>query len=72
VDISQKKKKVQNTQDTLHRTQEVNKLNCQNEDFSVPFEREKKAITSGEGGRDLGGKGGGEGNMIWYWVREKD
>ena len=26
-------------------------------------------------GRGLGGevcKGGGEGNLIWYWVREKD
>jgi hypothetical protein len=38
---------------------------------------EKKAITSGEGGRDLGGKVDsgewrGEGNLIWYWVREKD
>jgi hypothetical protein len=37
----------------------------------------KKAITSGEGGRDLGGKvevgeSGGEGNLIWYWVREKE
>jgi hypothetical protein len=41
--------------------------------------REKKGITSGEGGRELGGKvdrvggeGGGERNLIWYWVREKD
>jgi hypothetical protein len=29
-----------------------------------------------EGGRDLGGKldreGRGEGNLVWYWVREKD
>jgi hypothetical protein len=38
----------------------------------------KKSITSGEGGRDLGGKVDGmreregEGNLIWYWVREKD
>jgi hypothetical protein len=36
-----------------------------------------KAITSGERGRDLGGKvdfrgeGGGKGNLIWHWVREK-
>jgi hypothetical protein len=34
----------------------VNKLKCPSEDTSVPLGREKKAITSGEGGRDLGGK----------------
>jgi hypothetical protein len=33
----------------------LNKLKCPSEDSSVPLEREKKAITSGEGGRDLGG-----------------
>jgi hypothetical protein len=39
----------------------------------------KKAITSGSRGRDLRGKvdmgmsgGGGDGNLLWYWVREKD
>jgi hypothetical protein len=38
----------------------------------------KKAITSVEGGKGLGGKVDrvgdwvGEGNLIWYWVREKD
>ena len=39
----------------------VNKLKGPSEDASVPLGREKKAITSGEGGRDLGGKvdGGG-------------
>ena len=57
----------------------LNKLKCPSEDASVPLGREKKAITSSEGGRDLGGKvdrvggsGGGQGNLIWYWVREKD
>ena len=56
----------------------VNKLKGPSEEASVPLGREKKAITSGEGGMDLGGKvdGGGqiglEGNLIWYWVREKD
>jgi hypothetical protein len=56
----------------------VNKLKCPSEDASVPLGREKKANTSGEGGRDLGGKvdrvGGvrREGNLIWYWGREKD
>jgi hypothetical protein len=44
---------------------------------SVPLGREKKAITSGEGGRDQRGKVNGraveeEGNLIWYWVNEKD
>jgi hypothetical protein len=34
----------------------VNKLKCPSEEASVPLGREKKAITSGEGGRDLGGK----------------
>ena len=37
----------------------VNKLKCPSEDTSFPLGREKKAITSGEGGRDLGGKVGG-------------
>jgi hypothetical protein len=34
----------------------VNKLKCPSEDASVPLGRQKKAITSGEGGTDLGGK----------------
>ena len=57
----------------------LNKRKCPSEDASVPLGREKKAITSGEGGRDLGRKVDGmgqwwwgEGNLIWYWVREKD
>jgi hypothetical protein len=37
----------------------VNKLECPSEDASVPLGREKKEITSGEGGRDLGVKGDG-------------
>ena len=50
---------------------------CPSEDTSVPLRREKKAITSWEERRDLGRKVGGggewkgEGNLIWYWVREK-
>jgi hypothetical protein len=55
---------------------QTNKLNCLSEDTSVPLRRENKAITSGEGERSLGGKvdrvGGGEGNLIWCWGREKD
>jgi hypothetical protein len=41
----------------------VNKLKCSSKDASVPLGKEKKAITSGKGGRDLGGKvgwGGGQ------------
>jgi hypothetical protein len=34
----------------------VNKLKCPSEHASVPLGREKKAITSLEEGRDLGGK----------------
>jgi hypothetical protein len=54
----------------------VSKLKCPREDASVPLGREKKAITSGKGGRHLGGKvdrrtWGEEGNLIWYWVRQK-
>jgi hypothetical protein len=32
----------------------LNKVKCPSEDTSVSFGREKKAMTSGEGGRDLG------------------
>ena len=39
----------------------VNKPRCSSEDASVPLGREKKAITSGEGGEDLGGKVDGMG-----------
>jgi hypothetical protein len=83
MDISQKKKKkkrkktIQNTQDTVHKLKRLNKVKCPSEDTSVPLGREKKAITNGEEGRDLEGtvdKVGGrvEGNLIWYWVREKN
>jgi hypothetical protein len=54
VDISHKKEyripKIQSTE-----LKKVNKLKCPN-DTSVPLGREKNAITSGEGGRNLGGK----------------
>ena len=49
-------KKVQNTQDTVHRTQNVTKLKGPSEDALVAHGREKKSITSGEGGRELEGK----------------
>jgi hypothetical protein len=54
-------------------------MKCLNEDASVPLGRQKKAITSGKGRRDLRGKVDRvresverEGNLKWYWVREKD
>ena len=48
-------KKVQNTQDTVFTELiKVNKLKCPSEDTSVPLGREKKAIISGERGRNLG------------------
>jgi hypothetical protein len=34
----------------------LNKLKCPSEDTSVPLGREKKGITNGEGGKDMGGK----------------
>ena len=64
--------KVLNTQDT-HRTQK-----CQQAEgpklgrLSLTWEREESNHKGAE--RDLGGKGDGvgEGNMIRYWVGEKD
>ena len=44
----------------------VNKSKGTSEVTSVPLGREKKAITSGEGGKDgrQGGEGKGEGNLV--------
>ena len=70
---SYRRPKIQSTE-----LKNLNKLKCPSEDASVPLGKEKKAITNGEGGRDLGwkvdrevGAVGGEGNLSWYWVREK-
>ena len=57
MDIRKKKYRIPKIQST--ELKKVNKLKCPSEDASVPLGREKKAITSGEGGRDLGGKGRG-------------
>ena len=61
MDISHKKEyripKIQSTE-----LKKVNKLKGPSEDASVPLGREKKAITSGERGK----------NLIWYWMREKE
>ena len=59
MDISQKKYRIPKIQST--ELKKVNKLKCPSEDTSVPLGREKKAITSGEGGRDLGEEMGGVG-----------
>jgi hypothetical protein len=61
LDISQKKgrkkkkekKPIQNTQDIIYRIQKAHTVKCPSEGASVPLGREKKAITSGEGGRDF-------------------
>ena len=45
----------------------LSKLKYPSKDASVPLGREKKTITSGEGGRDLGGKVDRVGEM--WWVR---
>ena len=71
--LKKKKYRISKIQST--ELKKVNKLKCPSEDASVPLGREKKTITGGEGGRDLGGKVNrweGDGNLIWYWVREKD
>ena len=70
MDISQKKYRI--TRYSPTELQKVNKLKGPSENASVPLGREKKAITSGEGRRDRGGKVDGgwgrgrEGNLIWY------
>ena len=74
MDIIHKKKyripKIQSTE-----LKKINKLKCPSEDSSVLLGRENKA-TSKWGEREGSGKGRGwgreEGNMIWYWVGEKD
>jgi hypothetical protein len=55
----------------------VNKLKGPSKDASVLCGREKRAITSGKEGRNLGGNMGKwkereEGNLIWYKVRENE
>ena len=55
---------VQNTQDTFHRTEKLNKQKCPSEESSVSLGREKKVITSGEEGGTWEGK-----PMEWEGVR---
>ena len=71
MDIKPKKYRIPKIQST--ELKKVNKLKCPSEKASVLLGREKKAITNGEGGTWEGKWiGWGEGNLIWYWVREKD
>ena len=81
MDISQKRKKEKRKNPfKIHKIQStefkrLNKLKRPSENTSVPLGREKKAIMSGERGRNLRGKVDkewGRGNLICYWVREKD
>jgi hypothetical protein len=51
--LGKKRYKIPKIQST--ELKKINKLKCPSEDTSVSLEREKKAITSGEGGQDLGG-----------------
>jgi hypothetical protein len=64
------------SQDTVHRTQKGQQAEGPKGGCLSPTWREKKAITSEEGGSYLGGKvdrgSGEEGNLIWYWERKKD
>ena len=63
MDISQKTKKYRIPKIEFTELKKFNKLKCPNEDASVPLRREKKAIISGEGGRERprreSGQGGG-------------
>jgi hypothetical protein len=67
MDVRKKKYRIPKIQST--ELKKTNKLKGPSEVASVPPGREKKAITSGEGGRDLGGKvdarwGGGGGRSV--------
>ena len=53
-----KKKKSRMPRKQATELKKVNKLKGPSEDALIPLEREKKAITSGEAGRDLGRKVG--------------
>ena len=52
----------------------VSNLKGPTEYTSVPLGRDIKAITSGDRGPGRESEPGsrGEGNLIWYWVMEKD
>ena len=74
MDISKTKYRI--PQDIVHITQNVTRLKSPDEDASITLGREKKATTSGDGRRDLGGNVDWaekrERNLIWYWVGGKD
>jgi hypothetical protein len=80
-DRKKKEKEKQTQKPKIQSTEfkRLNKLKCPSEDTSVPLGR-KKAIISGEGGREGIGREwgwgqeqcGAEGNLIWYCVKEED
>jgi hypothetical protein len=71
VDISKEKKRKERSTEypKIQPTElkNVNKLKGPSKDSLVPLRKEKKAIASGQGGRNLGGGA----DLFWYWVREK-
>ena len=76
MDITQKE--IKSTEYPRHRFKKFNKLKGRSDDALVSLGREKKAITSEEGGRRrrnlVGGVDGevwGRWNLIWYWMRER-
>jgi hypothetical protein len=62
------RKKLQNNQDIVHRTQKAQQAEGSNEDTLVPLGQEKKAITIREGVRDMGGQV----YRGWGWRGEPD
>ena len=53
--------KTQNTQDTIHRPDELKMKEDQNVDASVHLQRRNKILMGGKGWEGLGRKGGGGG-----------
>ena len=75
MDISHKEKKYIIPKIQSIELKKVSKLKGPSEDASDALGREKKAITKRVGGGTWKGTWTGvrrEGNLIWYWVREKD
>ena len=67
-----RKKEYRTPRIQLIKLKKVNQLKGPSEDTSIPLGQKKGRR---EGGESLGwerGQGGEEGNMIKYWVREKD
>ena len=57
-------KRTEYTGSNPQNAKKFNKPKSPSEDASIPLGREKKVITEGEGGRNLGGKGDREGKRV--------